>query len=105
MNRQFLRRIIFAFALLNATLYACLLPLWEGFDEPFHYGYVQSLSAGHVPVFGKAKVAGEIVASFNNVPLSRMLSGTTGTPSFEQWFTMPITEKQMRMARTINPGL
>ncbi len=105
MNRPSLRRIVFLFALFNAALYACFLPLWEGFDEPFHYAYVQSLSAGHFPVFGQAKVSTEIVDSFNNVPLSRMLSGTTGTPSFEQWFTMPIGEREIRVARTIDPAL
>jgi hypothetical protein len=64
--------LVLAFALVNATLYSCFLPLWEGFDEPFHYGYVQSLSAdGRFPVFGRATVSVEIDQSFNDVPLPR----------------------------------
>lgn len=99
------QRLVLAFALLNATLYACFLPLWEGFDEPFHYAYVQSLSSGHIPVFGKAYVSREIVASFSTVPLSRFLSGTAGTASFEEWFSLPISEKQARVAQRIDPVL
>ena len=35
-----------AYGILNGVLYGSLLPLWEGFDEPFHYAYVQALSTG-----------------------------------------------------------
>jgi hypothetical protein len=31
-------------ALANSLLYSVLLPLWEGFDEPFRFGYVQQLA-------------------------------------------------------------
>ncbi len=34
------------FALLNAIRDSALLPLWEGFDEPFHFGYVQWIANG-----------------------------------------------------------
>lgn len=100
-----IRLLILAFALVNASLYACFLPLWEGFDEPFHYAYVQTLAAGRFPVFGKAKVSAEIVASFRNVPLSRFLSGSTGTTSFEEWFTLSASERQRRFDRVVDPVL
>ncbi|MGE5644977.1 MAG: hypothetical protein ACM336_04210 [Acidobacteriota bacterium] len=35
-----------AFAVLSAVLYSALLPLWEGFDEPFHFAYVQYVANG-----------------------------------------------------------
>lgn len=38
------RGLIFAYAALNLIAYSMLLPLWEGFDEPFHFGYVQILA-------------------------------------------------------------
>jgi hypothetical protein len=38
--------LLIAFAAANAVLYSALLPLWEGFDEPFHFGYVQRLANG-----------------------------------------------------------
>jgi hypothetical protein len=40
------RTLLVAYALVNAALYSLLLPLWEGFDEPFHFGYVQQLASG-----------------------------------------------------------
>jgi hypothetical protein len=38
--------LLVAFAAANAVLYSALLPLWEGFDEPFHFAYVDRLAAG-----------------------------------------------------------
>jgi len=38
--------LLIGFAAANAVLYSALLPLWEGFDEPFHFGYVQRLANG-----------------------------------------------------------
>ena len=38
-------------------LYASLVPLWEGFDEPFHYGIVRDYGRlNGFPVTGKALV-------------------------------------------------
>jgi len=39
-------RVLLGYAVLNATLYSMLLPLWEGFDEPFHFADVQQLATG-----------------------------------------------------------
>jgi len=39
-----LQPILVAYGLANAVLYSAMLPLWEGFDEPFHFGYVQHLA-------------------------------------------------------------
>src|SRR5579884_123566 len=99
------KRLVLAFGLVNACLYACFLPLWEGFDEPFHYAYVQSLATRHLPVFGKAKVSQEIVSSFQNVPLSRFLSGPTGMLSFEEWWILPASERLARISRWVDPAL
>ncbi len=98
------RRLVLLFALVNAALYSCFLPLWEGFDEPFHYGYVQSLSVeGTVPVFGRSTVSSEIDRSFQDVPLPRLLSVTLpGSVSFEQWFNLPESDKLQRLARLKN---
>lgn len=105
MIRRHLRWLVLAFAIVNGTLYTCFLPLWEGFDEPFHYAYVQSLSRGDIPVFGKAKVSAEIYDSFADVPLSRFLSGSTGGCSFEEWFKLPVSQREERLARPLDPAL
>ena len=46
MHRTGLRFGILCFGIINACLYSALLPLWEGFDEPFHFAYVQQLANG-----------------------------------------------------------
>lgn len=106
---RYARRLVLVFALTNAVLYACFLPLWEGFDEPFHYGYVESLAVqGRFPVFGQSKVSEEINASFLAVPLTRMLSGTIpGALSFEEWSRLSPDVRFQRMARlnTVGPDL
>ncbi|HUP05304.1 MAG TPA: hypothetical protein VMU19_15005 [Bryobacteraceae bacterium] len=38
--------LLVALAAVNALLYAGLLPLWEGFDEPFHFGNVERYALG-----------------------------------------------------------
>jgi hypothetical protein len=43
------------YGVLHAVLYSSLLPLWEGFDEAFHYGYVQELAVhSRFPVNNRA---------------------------------------------------
>ncbi len=37
------RRAVTGLAALAAVLYCLLMPLWEGWDEPYHYGVVQSV--------------------------------------------------------------
>ena len=39
-RRHAIQGLLIAYGVANALLYATLLPLWEGFDEPFHYSYV-----------------------------------------------------------------
>jgi len=77
-----------------------VLPLWEGFDEPFHYGYVQSLSAGHrLPVVHRTPVSQEIRESLRLVPVSWLLHNSLpGSISFEQWFHLSAEERQVRLA-------
>jgi hypothetical protein len=97
------RRLILALALTNAALYSCLLPLWEGFDEPFHYGYIEAISAwGEIPVFDKTPLSTEIRESFSLVPLSRLLSRVFADGiSFEQWRVLTPEEKKQRRQKLI----
>lgn len=61
-------------ALLAGGLYSCALPLWEGWDEPMHYGYVQALRAGELPVVGQSTLTKEVTATFQLTPLPKFLS-------------------------------
>ena len=85
-------------ALLDAALYCCVLPLWEGFDEPFHYAYVQSVTRSHaIPVVNRTPISLEIRESLNAVPLSRLLSQVvSGSLSFEEWSKLTEAQKLAR---------
>lgn len=92
------KHLVLAFALINAALYSCVLPLWEGFDEPFHFGYVETLSALHrLPVLHRTTVSVEIQKSMLLTPLSWLLSpAIPGSISFEQWFDLSKAEQVRR---------
>ena len=76
---------------LNAITYSCLLPLWEGFDEGFHYGYVQLLSTTwSFPELNTAFLSKEIWRSYELTPVSHYLQSYTKAPTnFESYFVLP----------------
>jgi hypothetical protein len=85
-------------ACLQSALYSCALPLWEGFDEPFHYAYVESILFRHeFPVLNRTTISREISRSLVSVPTSRLLSASVpGGSSFEQWAKMPQRQRHAR---------
>lgn len=91
---------ILSFGFVNASLYSALLPLWEGFDEPAHYGYVESLWQTHrLPVLGRTTFPTDVIASFRFAPgsylMHRWLPETT---SYKEWFALSGAEKEHRRA-------
>src|SRR6266849_352164 len=93
MSRLF--QAIALYGVLNAAAYSCLLPLWEGFDEGFHYGYVQLLSTTRsFPVLGQAFLTQEIRRSYELTPVSHYLQPYTGAPlNFGAYFALPRSER------------
>ena len=105
-----LRRAVLLYGLLSATLYCVLLPLWEGFDELFHYGYVQTLANDHaVPVIGETRVSLELWKSLDYAPMSPFIQDHLGRPStnFAEYFRFSDEQRRgLRMAlETIDPAL
>jgi hypothetical protein len=96
-----MRLALVAYGILNAVLYASLLPLWEGFDEPFHYAYVQQLSERHtLPRLGKAPVSDEVSASLNIAPGSPSVKANLPqVTTYEDYFRMPPAERLLIRAR------
>jgi hypothetical protein len=92
------RLVLLLFALVSAILYCCLLPLWEGFDEPFHYGYVQSLSLDHrIPVVDKTRISSEIRQSLALMPVSSILHRSLpNSIAFADWFHLSYQERDAR---------
>lgn len=65
------RWLLLTYALLNAVLYSLLMPLWEGFDEPFHFGYIQTIANGEgFPDPSLTRLSDEIDASIRIAPIS-----------------------------------
>lgn len=84
--------MLLVYGLLNAALYSSLLPVWEGFDEEFHYGYVQYLGAHHrFPVLGQTGLSLEINRSIGLLPMSHVmvrLLELRGVRTFDEYFAL-----------------
>jgi hypothetical protein len=95
------RTLILLFGIVNACLYSALLPLWEGFDEPFHYAYVESLRESHrLPALGRSFLTGDVFRSFEFAPMSYLIHEATGQGiTYEAWSTLPQDEKEARRAQ------
>jgi len=75
-----------------------LLPLWEGFDEPFHFGYAQALASGvGFPDPRHSRLSEEIARSIElapaSVPVKRNLPDVT---TYSDFFALPASERQSR---------
>jgi len=97
------RRLLIAYALLNAVLYSVLLPLWEGFDEPFHFAYVQQLANGQgLPDSRTARLSGEVGASLLLAPASTAVKqNLPRVMSFSEYFSLP-TPGRADLRRQLN---
>ena len=86
------------FGLLNACLYSGLLPLWDGFDEAFHYAYVETLWQTHrLPVLGRTLIPNDVSRSFQFAPVSYIVHRwIPQATSYDAWFSLPQAEKERR---------
>jgi hypothetical protein len=93
-----MRALLLAYGLVNAVLFSGLLPLWEGFDETFHYGYVQTLSTrGAFPVLGREAVSEEIWRTLEIAPVSHFIQPSTHAPTnFGDWFGLTPEQRRAR---------
>ena len=92
----------------NAALYCSLLPLWEGFDEAFHYGYVQELAVERrLPVLGKSALPDEIWTSMKLAPASHVLERVwPELTTFGEFFALPpaAQAERRRQLENIRPA-
>ncbi|HLH01105.1 MAG TPA: hypothetical protein VKX49_32680 [Bryobacteraceae bacterium] len=94
-----IRLLITSFAVLNAVLYSALLPLWEGFDEPFHFGYVQYLANGWgLPDARNTHLSAEVATSLLLAPASPAVQhNLPAVRTFSEYFSSP--REQRLLAR------
>ncbi|MBM3748983.1 MAG: hypothetical protein FJW34_24715 [Acidobacteria bacterium] len=100
---------VLACALLSAVLYSALMPLWEGFDEPFHYAYVDWLSThSGFPVLGRTPLSAEVAESLRLAPASPVVrENLPFVMTFSEYFALPAAERTARRARLrgLSPAL
>jgi hypothetical protein len=86
---------LIVFAVLNAALYSALLPLWEGFDEPFHFAFVQQLANGWGLLDPhQAPLTREVDESFRLAPASHVvLINLPQSLSYNAYFALPLAER------------
>lgn len=86
------------YGLLGAVAYATLLPLWEGYDEPFHYAYVQHLDlTSEFPVLDQTPVRQEIWYSMILAPASGVNARASGLyTSYSRYFELSGEERSRR---------
>ncbi len=93
------RSLVLIYGLASAALYSALLPLWEGFDELYHYGFVQYVSAtATLPVIGKSSLSRELRTSLDYVAISHYIQPyvyRTST-SFLEYFNLSGAERESR---------
>jgi hypothetical protein len=103
------RIALIAFGLLNAILYTGLMPLWEGFDEPFHYGYIQHLWTTHsLPVQRQTTLSEEIWQSIALAPASPVVKyNLPMVTTYDDFARLPPEERLARRRRLeqIDPAL
>src|SRR5260370_41873115 len=93
------RALILAYGLLSAAFYCALLPLWEGFDEFYHYGYVQHVSTTwSIPVIWKTPISRELWNSLDFEPVSHFLQPYFQRPTtkFEDYFRLSADQRIAR---------
>lgn len=100
-TRSLTEFLILVYALCAVSLYACALPLWEGWDEPFHYGYVETIALQHrFPVLQQSTLTQEIATSLQLTPLSRLLTKYVDESiSFEDWHKWNAAQRSEMRAR------
>jgi hypothetical protein len=94
-NTRGARVLLIAYILVNAALYSVLLPLWEGFDEPFHFAYVQQLANGQgLPDARTARLSREVGASLLLAPASQAVQqNLPQATSYNEYFAWPIAKR------------
>lgn len=96
-----LRVALIAFGFANAILYSAILPLWEGFDEPFHFAYVQYLANGQgLPDPRTSVLSREVAASIAIAPASNVVrDNLPQVATFSEFFAWPRSDRAAMKAR------
>ena len=81
--------------------YASVLPLWEGFDEYSHFGYVQHVTHyTSIPVPDVSRLSREVQSSLEAYPLPWAIRDLRpGALPYERYWRLPAAGREKRLAR------
>jgi hypothetical protein len=101
---------IWLLSIAHGCLFIIITPLWEGFDEPFHYAYIQHIAEyGTLPAFGKSLISREVTTSFRLAPVSTAVNANLGNryTSFPDYWSLPenVRKERETSLRSISPAL
>jgi hypothetical protein len=101
---------IWLLCVIHGCLFISITPLWEGFDEPFHYAYIQHIAEQRaLPVYGKSLLSNEVTASFRLAPVSAAVNANLGNKytSFPDYWQLPehVRKERESLLRSIRPDL
>ena len=65
--------ILWLVFVLRGFFYSAILPIWEGYDEPYHFASIQYIVANGTPPSLQTRISREVSASFHVLPLPWML--------------------------------
>lgn len=93
--RLSLRFPIVLFALSAAILNSALLPLWEGFDEPFHHSYLTSLACtGAFPRMRETTLTSDVARSLELAPASAAVKQNLPfVTTYDKYFQLTAAER------------
>ncbi|MBI5118440.1 glycosyltransferase family 39 protein [Candidatus Poribacteria bacterium] len=75
--------LVWLLFIVKSITYIALTPIWEGFDELFHFAYIHSLvSTRSLPVWGRTFIDSEIAQSTAYTPLAGLMPQLA--PGFEK---------------------
>jgi hypothetical protein len=83
----------------HGLIWVVTTPIWEGWDEAFHYSYIQILAEEKaLPVYGRSIVSREIAKSFDYAPLSYASNLNVGEnhTEFRDYWNLPLAERLRR---------
>ncbi len=71
MRHPSIQYLLAAFSAAAALCWVALVPIWDGFDEPLHYGYIQALRTElALPTLGHTRLTPEVWSSLLRTPVS-----------------------------------
>src|SRR5207247_3447345 len=94
--------LIWILCVSHGLVFVVSTPLWEGWDEAFHYSYVQHLAENRsLPIYGRSTISREITTSFEYAPLSYASNLAVGRyyPTFEDYWKLTASERLERDQR------